>query len=702
MSMPLCSLHSKWRGRFYTLLLLMVFLLISCSNMRGEKVLSAYGLYAVIPFDDTDRLDVKWADYLASHLEKRTPTPELVTHLRSDDALEIRVDLNPELKAGFSWQWEGSDVLILRTRDQEQMLWLLYQVIASIGKADSRFDVADLPPASVAIAIDSQGDFPFEYRSIYSPSNRNADLMPILGSGNIDFDWGLWGHNLKKVLGTDLSDDAYALNGTIRDHDQYCFSSPELYTRLEQFILNDYGDGAKDGGSRFVIMPNDNAVVCQCDRCKALGNTETSAVPAVSDLIAKLARRFPSHLFFTSSYASVKEPPSKVMPKNVGVLISAMDLPMTSPLPSASEQAFRALVKRWQQTVNRVYVWDYMRNFDDYLTPYPLLTAVRERLQLYRRLGVRGVIFNGSGEDYASFDDMQTYAISSLMINPDFQPEPLMRTFFEKNYPKSAPVLISYYTSLEKSARQSGQPLPFYGGIADMVKSGFDPESFMGFFNELDKASKKIDGDERKQLNKLLTALNFTALELQRSPLVKRDAELVSNSLENLMGYKFFDEMVNYREAYGSLADYIAYYSAHKPVSDSTKPLTCTNAPELTDRYLGSPYDYHTNWRVSSAPTETFVLNAGKASGQLQVSFLHASVWHIYQPSSVSVWQNGRKVVEAKSPNPSLGQKSEGFHRVTFTLPLKKIKTGQPFELRVNRMEGQGKITTGCDEIELK
>src|SRR3712207_7933196 len=74
----------------------MVFLLLSCSNMRGEKVLSAYGLYAVIPFDDTDRLDVKWADYLASHLEKRTPMPELVTHLRSDDALEIRVDLRSE------------------------------------------------------------------------------------------------------------------------------------------------------------------------------------------------------------------------------------------------------------------------------------------------------------------------------------------------------------------------------------------------------------------------------------------------------------------------------------------------------------------------------------------------------------------------------------------------------------------------------
>src|SRR3712207_2695539 len=93
MSMPLCSLHSKWRGRFYTLLLLMVFLLLSCSNMRGEKVLSAYGLYAVIPFDDTDRLDVKWADYLASHLEKRTPmrSEEHTSELQSRQYLVCRL-----------------------------------------------------------------------------------------------------------------------------------------------------------------------------------------------------------------------------------------------------------------------------------------------------------------------------------------------------------------------------------------------------------------------------------------------------------------------------------------------------------------------------------------------------------------------------------------------------------------------------------
>ena len=209
--MPRSSSLSKWRSRLHTPLLLAVLLLLSCSNASQDKELRAFSSYAVTPLDEDDKLDVKWADYLASHLEKRGAVAGLVGSQPGEDALLLRVDLDPSLKEGFSWQWSRGGVLTLRARDQERMLWLQYQAISSIGKADIRFEVGDIPPPSVAIADDGEGDFPFEYRSIYSPSNRNEDLMPILGCGNIDYDWALWGHNLGKALGENLPDDAFAL-----------------------------------------------------------------------------------------------------------------------------------------------------------------------------------------------------------------------------------------------------------------------------------------------------------------------------------------------------------------------------------------------------------------------------------------------------------------------------------------------------------
>lgn len=296
MSMPRSSSLSKWRSRLHTPLLLVVLLLLSCSNASQDKELRAFSSYAVMPLDEDDKLDVKWADYLASHLEKRGAVAGLVGSQPGEDALLLRVDLDPSLKEGFCWQWSRGGVLTLRACDQERMLWLQYQAISSIGKADIRFEVGDIPPPSVAIADDGEGDFSFEYRSIYSPSNRNEDLMPILGCGNIDYDWALWGHNLGKALGENLPDDAFALVDGARDHDQFCFSSPEIYGRLEHFVIDQYGEGAADDGQRFAIMPNDNAVVCGCERCKKLGNTAVSASPAVSALIERLARRFPHHL----------------------------------------------------------------------------------------------------------------------------------------------------------------------------------------------------------------------------------------------------------------------------------------------------------------------------------------------------------------------------------------------------------------------
>ncbi|MCO6026583.1 hypothetical protein NG821_12180, partial [Prevotella cerevisiae] len=39
----------------------------------------------------------------------------------------------------------------------------------------------------------------FEYGSIYSPT-CTPDFQKANGVGNIDYDWGLWGHNLGKAL----------------------------------------------------------------------------------------------------------------------------------------------------------------------------------------------------------------------------------------------------------------------------------------------------------------------------------------------------------------------------------------------------------------------------------------------------------------------------------------------------------------------
>ena len=536
----------------------------------------------------------------------------------------------------------------------------------------------------------------FEYGSIYSPTCTPA-FQKANGVGNIDYDWGLWGHNLGKALGPNLPDEAFAFDGKRRNRDQYCFSSEQVYRRLVNFILNEYGDGTQ-APSRFVIMPNDNSLVCQCARCKAAGNTLTSATPAVSRLITRLAKRFPHHTFFTSSYASVKEPPKDRMPGNVGVIISAMDLPYTAEFEGkTATKAFENLLDRWKKTVGKIYIWDYMRNFDDYLSPYPCLGILQGRFKRYLAQGVSGVILNGSGDDYAAFDDMQTSVLAKLLKNPDQDIASLVREYYAKYYPVSGKAVADYYLSLEDMAVKDPEGIPYYGGIGDEVKAYLKPSAFLEFNGQLDRASKSIKGDERHRLSMLLTGFNYTQLELIRAGLEKYDPENVETCLIDLEGAKELKDMKVYREAHGLLSDYIRYYRSYPPKRIHSDKVTC-NVSALTDGLEGSAYDYHTNWVISPKKTPSYIVSAYGSLSQLSLGCLQAPVWHIYAPARIEILENGKQTGVVSQPSEKRPQSGGDFQHLTYILPLKGNGKGQ-IELRIIAPEKDGRVTVACDEI---
>lgn len=697
--MPRSVFHSKSVIYGTSLLLVAVLLMGSCVLGQGAKV-STFSIFVIEPYSTTDQQDRKWADYLFAHLSKRTSTVGIVAkENRKSNGMTVRVDLDFTLKEDCSW-YLGKDQIVLRAKNEKCMLWLLYQFMSNMGTTDSRISVSDLPPAIISFEENGSFSFPFEYNSIYSPSNRNEDMMPILGIGNIDYDWGLWGHNLHKAVGKDLPVEATALINGKRNPDQYCFSSEALYQRLVDFIIDQYGDGTKDGGARFVIMPNDNSLVCQCTLCKQKGNTAVSGTPAVASFITRLAQRFPAHTFFMSSYLSVKEPPTTRLPANVGVIVSAIDVPLKYDV--VTQQAgknFMQLIAKWKRATNRIYVWDYIRNFDDYLSPFPQLSIMKQRLQWYRRLGVSGIILNGSGDDYASFDDVQTYALASLMASPEADITKVVKTYLNKFYPETGDLIADYYLNLEKRVVDQRYTLPFYGGILDEMNSYLPAKEFHSFFQSLDAASKKITGEERQQLNRLLSGFNYTLLEMMRTPQTDFDINLWHGCLEDLHGAVKEGMMTNYKEAFGSLRDYISYLSVYKPFVGKPEGLSCISLPELTDGYLGMPYDYHTNWSISPTTERTFKLQLEHPGGNLIVGCLQAGIWHIYAPQKIELWQKGHLVEAVASPSEATPTKDNAFCRLSYTLSTKRLTPGD-FDLKLIAPKRDGKITTACDEVQ--
>ncbi len=679
-------------------------LMAACSSTL-LKPFSQYSEYAFRAADADDNADAKWASYLKSHFQKRATDRDCVIagQAQDDSQLQITVDMDTQMTTDYAVAVTPNNIT-LKARNTEAMLWLLYQFMSKAASEDNRFTATDLPSAMIDCRTNTTGSFAFEYRSLYTPTNTNADMMPILGVGNVDFDWGLWGHNLKKVFNGDIPAESMAMFNGKRSTEQFCFSSEALYHAYEQFIIDQYGDGSNGITTRFAVMPNDNKQVCQCAACKAKGNTPETATPAVTALIERLAKRFPHQMFFTSAYTTTRKAPAKHLPANVGVVISAIDMPMMPKTTGTKEQkALEAQIKEWRQQCNHIYIWDYMRNFDDYLTPYPCLHHLQSRLLYYRSIGINGIFLNGSGYDYAPFDDVQTYVLAQMLINPDIDIDGCAAQYFATAYPKTGSMLASYYTSLEKRAME--HTLPFYGGINDELATYLNPQELIHFIASTDRASKATDEAERSRLNQLLTALAYTRLEIFRTQDVAPDPSQIEAHTSLLSQHTAFENMENYRETDGAIDDYLKQWKESFTWLDTQANLLGSGALEaspaggnprwLTDGKQGFVTDYHLAWFISPAKKLTLSTRTElPASATFSLSMLHAPQWHIYAPSAIEIRQNGVVKGLTTIPPPT------GNKRVIATIKATRLQPGAKTEIIiVQNAIATSRKTMAIDEI---
>ena len=628
---------------------------------RTEIFASKEGYLVTIGEDPTDK-DTRWAKYLYEHLKKRANDDEMVAFGVSEKEMwRVIIHIDPTLQEGFRIAIKGSDIELTAT-DDRQMLWLQYQLIKKISKEDPRIDGSDLPPAIINLT-DTCGTFAFDYQSIYSPSGLNPDYTGVMGLNNFDDSWGIWGHNLRKVLGDNV-DKVYATIHGKTDDSQLCFSSEEMYRQIESYIVDNIGE---KGSSRFVIAPDDTPYACTCASCTAMGNTEKNATPAVTELLLRLSQRFPKHSFFTISYLSTKQVTDKQLPSNAGIIVSAIDFPLRRiDGKNAQEKKFMQQLNQWKKVTKNIYIWDYINNFDDYLTPFPILKIAQQRLRFFKQNGASGIFFNGSGYSYSSFDAMRTFVLSALLINPELPVEELVRDYFNQEYPLSKKWLYDYYINLENSV-QSGKKLGIYAGIAELEQSFLNPEKFIKFYDEMGDYVSDAKGKERKKLHELQTALSYTRLEMGRNHsydpygYAQRNGKQIQPTpqarkwLTQLKEHHAFTGMEYYNESADEIDYYIKEWEQYILASDikknlflgimpsSTPPTDKDGLKRLTDSTHGLPGNYHCGW--TTLPKEEYEISLPvkgiNKTGNIYISFLNLPRHRFYPPRQIEISKDG-------------------------------------------------------------
>lgn len=566
----------------------------------------------------------------------------------------------------------------------------------------------------------------FEYREPYFSPNFSADFRVWNKTNYLEVEWGIWGHNLPKIIkGIQVPETVFALVNNERDEEQFCFTSNILFNYVNEKVRDLHENDHLL--TKFMILPNDNDLVCNCNTCKAVGNTKTDAAPAVFTFLNKLAKNHPNLSFFTTAYSSVKEVPRFKAASNLGVFYSTINIQKGVPIEKTKNlDKFENDIKKWKNYVENVYVWDYAVNFDNYFDIYPTIKVVQDNLKLYKKLGINGVFIHGSEENYSTFHDLKTTLFSQLMWDTNINVENEINNYFKSKFPtKLAEVLINYYTFIENSFYFSKKELSIYSGINKSVKKYLDPKVFYSFYKEFDSHTQSNKYD--KDFLKIATALTFLNLEIMRdagfgeygfASLNNNDEIIVKNEvgilLDKLALYSKSTDIKNYNEVKYTIEDYInswkqTIFRYHKRkhyfYKKSFKVLSkldedYTNFKVLNDGTFGLR-DYNTNWHLSS--TDNLVLEIEKSSisksKRITFSFLQDKKHKIYYPSFIEILDMNNKLIKkiAITSNDDILNTKE----VSIDLPtdFDNLQLPEYFKINIKRADISGKNALACDEV---
>ncbi|KZE76310.1 hypothetical protein AV926_16010 [Myroides marinus] len=710
-------------------LLLFICLIATSSCSADNTVNLAADRYII--YVDEGTPSALWGDYLYRHLRNHTKNKDIVTLSKSEERKEtnantkhIYIGLNPLLDKDFCIA-HNKEELRIKTRDIASTEWVVYQLIEAISQVDKRFKTDDLPPAILDFSTFC-GTHDFGYREPYYQENLLVDQSGVLGNNNVELDWGIWGHNILKALPKPVKNSIYAkVDGEI-NKEQLCFTSGDLYAALSEYIIDNYGYGVEeDERYRFMIAPLDNSIVCNCGGCYDLNKSSNNASESVAFLINKLARRFPKYEFYTIAYLSTKTIPKVGLEANVGVFISTIDFPKGIAIDSdyLSKKEVKNLlydIEQWHTKTSKILLWDYSSNFDDYLSPIPVLYGAQKQFKYFKDKGVSGVFMNASGYDYSSFSDVHNYVLTALMKNVELDVDTLIQRYFEKFYPKNATLLTTYYTKLEKTYESKKIPYNLYGSPSEIFNTYLNEQEFVVFYKALGKSLKITTGEELKRLNRLYKALTFTRLQLayykgikpNGTALLKGHKVVFKSEIKqwvNILKSSSKSGISSYKEADGDLSVYTSVWDdmllkgefenlllTEKLLFKNEKGQLIEQSKLLNDGLIGFRSDYHFGWYISNAKELHVEFSTKHIEGikSLNLRFLVDKRHRFKAPTHIEIWSDGLliKTVNASSYH-LLGKTAEASINLDF-------KGSNNMKLIFFKSVGD-RITTALDEVQI-
>ena len=206
---------------------------------------------------------------------------------------------------------------------------------------------------------------------------------------------------------------------------QLCLSNDKVfdivYSRMREKIQ-------KQPFCEFVnFAQNDNGSYCKCPKCREINekyqSDSSTNLLFVKRLAEKLGPEFPHINVMTFAYQWSEKPPVGIeIPKNVYIFQAIMNKCLEHKLTDKTCRFNPGMLQYmydWAALTENVFLWAYTTDFAQYALGVPkLIRIMYEDFQIFKKVGIKGIMFQGSGNTLA-FADLHGYLGARLSWNND-------------------------------------------------------------------------------------------------------------------------------------------------------------------------------------------------------------------------------------------------------------------------------------------
>ncbi|MBE6200114.1 MAG: DUF4838 domain-containing protein [Rikenellaceae bacterium] len=533
------------------LLLLTFFLFATSSVFAGHKLFSAgKSRYSIVVCDNASKSEKSAAEELQNYLkqisgvelpimsekEVKKNEPHIFVGYCDKYGKMLGVESPAEGDEGFTYRNVGKNIWIYGGKQRGTMYGVYTFLEREFGIRWYTKDCTKVPEAKSwkfselnhrekpAVGIRQMDYFDAQDAAFLAHNKVNSIWNSQVNDyGNLVGYWRC--HTFEHFVNSNKYFDSHPEYFSLRDgerkpYTQLCLTNPDVLELCRKGMLQ----VIKEFPNYWVysLSQNDNQNYCQCEKCTEIANRYGGQsglllwfVNQVADVVKE---HHPDKHISTFAYQYTRGVPTGITPRdNVVIRLCSIECCFGHPLSECDHnKPFMEDIRKWKDVAGKLFIWDYVTNFRQYLAPFPNFNVLAPNIKTFIDHNVIGIYEEGQYQSTGgSFADLRTWVLNKLLWNPEQDTMALVDDFIGGYYGAAAPYVKKYFNLCHKQLKDD-MVLDIYYVENHPIFS----EEFLKRANKLvDKACEAVENESDELKYRVdLVRLQMKYLHLVRKP----------------------------------------------------------------------------------------------------------------------------------------------------------------------------------------